>query len=106
MQLPFDSDLSRSLVIKNTKMNKIIKSITLMLMILVMLGNTNKKQTNYCKGWEDGYCEGWKDVKGQLSICPVTPVCPVPKIECNEGYRCGYNRGFKMGYLKAKQDEI
>lgn len=57
----------------------------------------------YCDGWKDGYCEGWKDVKGQYSICPVTPICPIAKIDCSSGYKCGYNRGFKAGYLAANK---
>lgn len=60
--------------------------------------------SDYCDGWEDGYCEGWKDVKGQYAICPIPPICPIAKIECNEGYRCGYNRGFKAGIKAAKKD--
>jgi len=60
--------------------------------------------TDYCDGWEDGYCEGWKDVKGQYAICPVTPICPIPEIDCSEGYRCGYNRGFKAGMRAAQND--
>lgn len=70
------------------------------------LQNSEKIELNndYCNGWEEGYCEGWKDVKGQYAICPVTRVCPIPKIECNEGYRCGYNSGFKAG-MKAAQDD-
>jgi len=60
--------------------------------------------SDYCDGWEEGYCEGWKDVKGQYAICPITPICPIPKIECNEGFRCGYNRGFKAG-MKAAEDD-
>lgn len=60
--------------------------------------------TDYCDGWEDGYCEGWKDVKGQHAICPITPICPIAKIECSEGYKCGYNRGFKAGMKAAKKD--
>jgi hypothetical protein len=57
--------------------------------------------SDYEEGWEDGFCEGWKDVKGQFSICPITPICPIPKISCSEGYKCGYNRGFKYGMCKA-----
>ena len=59
------------------------------------------KLLNFCDGWDDGYCEGWRDVKGQFTICPVTPVCPVPKLNCMEGFKCGYNRGFKYGLCKA-----
>lgn len=60
--------------------------------------------TDYCDGWEDGYCEGWKDVKGQYAICPIAPVCPVPEIECFEGWKCGYNRGFKKGMRDARKN--
>ena len=59
--------------------------------------------TDYCDGWEDGYCEGWKDVKGQFSICPIAPICPIAEIECFEGYKCGYNRGFKAGMKAARK---
>ena len=58
-------------------------------------------QSDYEEGWEDGYCEGWKDVKGQMALCPLTPLCPLPKLECSEGYKCGYNRGFKAGMKAA-----
>ena len=59
-------------------------------------------QSDYCEGWEDGYCEGWKDIKGEYAICPITPLCPLPKLNCNAGYKCGYNRGFKAGMAAAE----
>jgi hypothetical protein len=59
--------------------------------------------SDYCDGWEDGYCEGWKDVKGQYAICPIAPICPIPEIG-KDGYRGGYNRGFKAGMRKARND--
>ena len=59
-------------------------------------------QTSFCEGWDEGYCEGWKDVKGQYSVCPVTPVCPVPPIGKNN-YKGGYNEGFKAGMKKARK---
>ena len=61
-----------------------------------------RKKTDYCEGWEDGYCEGWKDVKGKYAICPITPICPIPKIG-KDHYRDGYNRGFKAGMRKARR---
>tara|TARA_B110000238_G_C15949581_1_gene362612 strand:- start:280 stop:570 length:291 start_codon:yes stop_codon:yes gene_type:complete len=61
-------------------------------------------QTDYEKGWEEGYCEGWKDVKGQMALCPLTPLCPLPELECSEGYKCGYNRGFKAGMKAARKN--
>lgn len=59
-------------------------------------------ESDYDKGWEDGHCEGWKDVKGQMSLCPLTPLCPLPELDCSEGYKCGYNRGFKAGMKAAR----
>ena len=56
----------------------------------------------YCKGREEGYCEGWKDVKGVLALCPITPVCPVPKVYRTR-YLDGYNRGFKKGVKDAEK---
>ena len=62
---------------------------------------SNLNQTEYNEGWEDGFCEGWKDEKGQFVICPIAPIAPIPKLNCMEGYKCGYNRGFKYGLCKA-----
>ncbi|SRX54315.1 hypothetical protein AEQU1_01324 [Aequorivita sp. CIP111184] len=58
---------------------------------------------DFCDGWEDGYCEGWKDVKGSLSLCPLTPLCPLPELG-QDSYRGGYNRGFKAGMRAANND--
>ena len=58
--------------------------------------------SDYDGGWADGFCEGWRDVNGQYAICPITPIAPIPKISCSEGYKCGYNRGFKYGMCKAR----
>ena len=63
----------------------------------------NINQGSFCEGWEDGYCEGWKDVKGQMALCPLTPLCPLPKIGENS-YRGGYNRAFKAGMRAAKNN--
>lgn len=60
--------------------------------------------SDYCDGWESGHCEGWRDVKGQYAICPITPICPIAKIECGKGYKCGYNRGFKAGMKAARKN--
>ena len=54
------------------------------------------------EGWEVGWCEGWKDVKGQYAYCPYTPYPPYPKYG-EDGYRHGYNRGFKYGMCKARE---
>lgn len=59
--------------------------------------------SEFCNGWKDGYCEGWKDVKGQLALCPITPICPIPRFG-QDRYRDGYNRGFKAGALDADND--
>lgn len=59
--------------------------------------------SEFCEGWEDGYCEGWKDVKGQLALCPLTPLCPLPELG-QDSYRGGYNRGFKAGMRAARSN--
>ena len=62
-------------------------------------------QTNFNEGFADGYCEGWKDVKGELSLCPLTPLPPLPKIgQSSNSYRDGYNTGFKRGMKDANKD--
>jgi hypothetical protein len=65
--------------------------------------NVKNFESDYDRGWAAGWCEGWKDVKGQYAYCPSTPYPPYPKYDCNEGYKCGYNRGFKYGMCKAKE---
>jgi hypothetical protein len=67
------------------------------------LKETTTSISDYCDGWEEGYCEGWKDIKGQYSICPIAPICPIPEIG-KDGYRGGYNRGFKVGMRKARNN--
>ncbi len=64
------------------------------------LENNSVKISSFCEGWKDGYCEGWKDVKGQYSVCPITPICPIPAIG-QDTYRGGYNKGFKSGRRAA-----
>jgi len=76
-----------------------MKKIIILLSLLSLSFTTI--QDPYCNGWEDGYCEGWQYVKGEWAICPVTPICPIPRID-EEGYRDGYNRGFVKGRRQAK----
>ena len=94
-------------------MKKSILFLTLTISLITLMSFDSKTEQNtqveniivsdYCDGWEDGYCEGWKDVKGQYSVCPVTPVCPVPEVG-KDGYRGGYNRGFKAGMRAARNN--
>ena len=85
-----------------------MKKLILLILLLgaMAFGSQADKKpvSDYCDGWEQGYCQGWKSVKGQMSLCPITPVCPVAKVDCNSGYRCGYNRGFVAGRKKAGKD--
>lgn len=84
-----------------------MRKVLLFLAVLSCISFTDPQQlemessTKYEQGWEDGFCEGWKYVKGQWAVCPVTPIVPIPKIDCPEGYKCGYNRGFVYGKCKA-----
>jgi len=56
----------------------------------------------FCEGWDEGYCQGWEYVKGEFSVCPVPPICPIPGIN-QTGYRDGYNRGFLRGRKDAQK---
>lgn len=58
---------------------------------------------SYEKGWRDGHCKGWRDVLGSMVNCPIAPLTPIPKMDCREGYTCGYNRGFLRGREDAKK---
>lgn len=73
------------------------------IMAIVIAFSFSTGRTDYCEGWESGYCQGWKDVKGQFSICPIAPVCPIATMDCSNGYKCGYNRGFKAGMKAARK---
>ena len=76
-----------------------MKKIIILLSLLSLSFTTI--QDPYCEGWEDGYCEGWQYVKGEWAVCPVPPICPIPRID-EEGYRDGYNRGFVKGRRQAR----
>lgn len=82
-----------------------MKKIFFILMMVLISRSfiSSAPDSSYCEGWDDGYCEGWKDVKGEFTVCPVAPVCPVAK-PGKDNYKDGYNRGFKTGYRNAKKD--
>lgn len=93
-------------------MRKLILLFTFMTSVGALMSFTENEKiisfehkivSEYCEGWEDGYCEGWKDVKGQFTVCPVAPVCPVPEVG-KDGYKGGYNRGFKAGMRAARNN--
>ena len=75
----------------------------ILLIAVVMLWSFTTLNTNdpYCMGWEKGYCEGWKYIEGEFSVCPVAPVCPVPRVDQYK-FKDGYNRGFLKGVRHAK----
>jgi hypothetical protein len=85
-------------------MRGIILVPLLMVGIFFVMGFTGdvSVKSDYVRGWEDGWCEGWKDVKGRDAYCPYAPYAPYPEYNCSEGYRCGYNRGFKYGMCRAR----
>jgi hypothetical protein len=77
-----------------------MKKIILLLSLLSLSFTTI--QDPYCNGWEQGYCQGWQYVKGEWSICPITPICPIPKL-METKFLDGYNRGFVKGRKDAKK---
>jgi hypothetical protein len=66
------------------------KKILLIIGVIIFFSfSTNK----YCEGWNDGYKEGWCYERIGC-VTPIPPICPVPTVNCNTGYKCGYNKGF------------
>ena len=84
-------------------MKKSILFVMISLMMVFAASSSAITEDSYCDGWDDGYCEGWKDERGQFAICPLTPICPIPKVGL-DSYRDGYNRGFKAGIKAATRD--
>lgn len=59
--------------------------------------------STYCEGWDDGYEAGYcHEIEG--CIPPIPPICPIPQPDCNEGYKCGYNRGFAKALKDREED--
>jgi hypothetical protein len=77
-----------------------MKKILITLAILMAFAFTiNKTYSDFSDGWDNGYCVGWKSIKGQFTVCPVSPVAPVPNVGEDN-----YDWGFARGYDKGKSD--
>ena len=77
-----------------------MKKLTIIISLIFL--SFTSIQDPYCDGWEEGYCEGWQSIKGQLAMCPMTPICPITEVLEHE-YNDGYNRGFLKGRVDAKR---
>lgn len=102
------SQMSREINFKEMKRIIFIATIISALALMTAFTTTNSNsaktemsiESSYCDGWEDGYCEGWKDIKSNLALCPLTPLCPLPEL-FKDRYRDGYHRGFRAGARAA-----
>jgi hypothetical protein len=72
------------------------------IIVSLILCSSFTSHDEYCKGWEAGYCEGWRYVRGVRALCPLTPICPLPKINRTE-YLDGYNRAFLRAVTAANE---
>lgn len=59
-------------------------------------------QSSYCIGWEDGWADGYCYNK-YYCIAPLAPLCPIRRINEEDSYRGGYQRGFVAGRNKANE---
>src|SRR5690349_14835976 len=59
---------------KRTKMKKSI------LILLLTLSATAFTGQEFTEGFAKGYDEGYKQVRGQLTVSPITPIAPIPQI--------------------------
>lgn len=76
------------------------KAILLLSAILMM---SFVALNEFSDGFSEGYCEGYKFVKGEQTVCPVSPVAPVPTVGQNT-YKDGYNIGFSKGKDYAEEN--
>ena len=90
-------------------MKKIYIIILTVFSFTVLSSFTNKKiikeTTNsitiqgetYCDGWSDGYKDGWCYGKGVGCLSPLVPLCPLRRLNEEDSYKAGYQRGFLRG---------
>jgi len=85
-------------------MKKALTTIAMTAALLATaLSPTPTLGSGFCDGWEDGYCAGYRSVMGQISLCPITPPCPIPPLGCSfDDYRCGVAEGVVAGALAAR----
>ena len=60
--------------------------------------------SEYCKGYLRGFSQGYCYEEQWGCISPVPPPCPIPRINEEQTYKAGYNRGFVLGRKKYKKD--
>jgi hypothetical protein len=97
--------------------NKNMKKINLVLIMVILLStvsisdnyvsanpSTSVEQfEGYCRGFDLGFQYGWRSVKGEMSMPPMSPPCPIPEIGRTSELD-GYNRGFVVGRRAAARD--
>ena len=78
-----------------------MKKLVSLVGVFLIIGASSFTGKDFEKGFADGYCAGWKDVRGSLTICPITPIAPIPDVG-EDDYKGGFSVGFKKGYKDAK----
>ena len=74
---------------------------TAILIIICVLALVSFAPSNYCEGFKSGYKDGYC-YKKVGCISPIPPICPVPKINEENTYKGGYQRGFRLGLKHQK----
>lgn len=75
----------------------------LVIIIILLIGQTTMAQSNFNNGFQAGYKEGY--CYSQIGcIAPIPPTPPIPlNTENLNSYKDGYNSGFAMGLSDQKQ---
>jgi hypothetical protein len=69
----------------------------------LMCKNNTVYGSSYCKGFFNGFVEGY-EYRCLSCVSPVPPPCPTLKINEENTYQGGYNRGFQMGQARRNKD--
>ena len=87
-------------------MKNLIKIFAVIIVVLIStaftINNTSDKPIGNTFLLSE-YCEGYKDIKGEISICPITPLCPMSEI-FKDSWKDGYHRAFLAGRKKAMKE--
>lgn len=76
-----------------------MKKVYLIISVIILSSFT--LSNDYCSGFNNGYIDGYCYKKvGCLE--PISPLCPIPRINEKYTYEGGYNRGFILGIQNSR----
>jgi hypothetical protein len=75
-----------------------MRNVSLFLSFLIIFSTSFSQQKPFEQGFAKGFKEGYCYNQSITCLAPLTPLCPMPRINENENnFTDGYNRGFQTG---------